>query len=35
LWHAFSYQPIAAHATIFRLILISSIAEKTPAGQEV
>jgi len=31
LWHAFSYQPIATHATIFRLILISSIAGKTPA----
>src|SRR5881296_1728100 len=30
LWHAFSYQPPATRATIFRLILISSISEKTP-----
>jgi hypothetical protein len=31
LWHAFSYQPLATHATISRLILISSTAEKSPA----
>ena len=30
LWHAFSYQPLATGATIFRLILISSIPGKSP-----
>src|SRR2546425_9485773 len=32
LWHAFSYQPLATYATIFRLILISSTTRKSPAG---
>src|SRR5438876_5961020 len=31
LWHAFSYQPLATYATIFRLILISSTTRKSPA----
>jgi hypothetical protein len=31
LWHASSYQPLVTAATIFRLILISSIPGKTPA----
>src|SRR5438094_10656988 len=30
LWHAFSYQPLATYATIFRLILISSTTRKSP-----
>src|SRR2546426_3674121 len=30
LWHASSYQPFATGATIFRLILISSTAGKSP-----
>src|SRR5437667_5078620 len=32
LWHAFSYQPLATYATIFRLILISSTTRKSPAS---
>src|SRR5439155_8425225 len=32
LWHAFSYQPLATDATIFRLILISSTTRKSPAS---
>jgi len=32
LWHASSYQSSATTATIFRLILISSSPQKTPAG---
>ena len=31
MWHAFSYQPLATYATIFRLILISSTTRKSPA----
>src|SRR5207247_3435574 len=31
LWHAFSYQPLATYATIFRLILISSTTRISPA----